>query len=249
MTTRLGVILPDLPDMGVWRVETHSYYSASEIAAAVDMLKGQLGQSAMVPVRLRIEPRTRVAGGKTKQFPVVTLGLRDATAGQVMAGQIPTQEIAAPAGQAQAVAAGEAPAAIAAPARDWLAEVRAAGSLDDLRALYAEAREAGAPDGLAAAMKERATELDAENHAAAPASAPAADPGAYIDGLGMQCVAAAPDGWSTTDLMEAFAARHDVSADDASAEQMAGFLAALQTGAIAKARAEEPAVDPSKIPF
>jgi hypothetical protein len=33
MTTRLNVILPEMPDIGAWRVETHSYHAANEIAA------------------------------------------------------------------------------------------------------------------------------------------------------------------------------------------------------------------------
>lgn len=242
MTTRLSVILPDLPDLGSWRVETKSYYSASELAATVDVLKGQLGAAAMVPVALRIEQRTRVAQGKTKQFPVIAMELRGATAGQVMAGQIPTAEVATPA-QAPAVAGGEAPAALpSAPGRDWLAEVRAAGSLDDLRALYAEANREGAPPEMAEAMKARANEL-----ATAPAPAPAAtaDPGPDVDALWMQCVAAAPDGWSTTDLVKAFEARHNVPADDGTAAQFAEFLAALKDGTAAL----KVTGDAEKVPF
>jgi hypothetical protein len=89
-TTRLNVIVPDLPDMGVWRMETHSYYAANEVTAAVDVLKGSLGDRAMVPVRLRIEQRTRVARGQTKHFPVVALELRGGTAGQVLKGATPS---------------------------------------------------------------------------------------------------------------------------------------------------------------
>ena len=152
------------------------------------------------------------------------------------------------------------PSAPAAPSRDWLAEVRAAGSLDDLRALYTEASKEGAPPEMAEAMKARANEL-----AAAPAPAPAAavEPGPDVDALWMQCVAAAPDGWSTTDLVKAFEARHHVPADDGTAAQFAEFLAALKDGtAVApksetptldalkeKAAAAEAGADPSKIPF
>jgi hypothetical protein len=247
MTTRLSVILPDLPDLGSWRVETHSYYSASELAATVDVLKGQLGAAAMVPVALRIEQRTRVAQGKTKQFPVIAMELRGATAGQVMAGQIPTAEVTAPAGQAPAVGAGDAPAALPpAPSRDWLAEVRSASSLDDLRALYAEANREGAPPEMAEAMKQRATELDAENHAPAPTPAPAAAPVPDVDALWMQCVAAAPDGWSTTQLVSAFEARHHVPADDGTAEQFTEFLAALKDGTAAAPKSDTPTLDALK---
>lgn len=276
MTTRLGVILPDMPDMGAWRVETHSYYSASEIAAAVDLLKGQLGTDAMVPVRLRIEPRTRVSQGKTKQFPVVTLGLRGATAGQVMAGQIPTAEISAPAGSAPAVGAGDAPAALPpAPGRDWLAEARAAVDLDGLREVYRDAVAAGEQTpALADAMKARANELAAAQApppavepAPTPAPAPSADEVDDTDSAWMACVSATPDGWSTTDLLDAFAVRYDgLLAADASAAQLTQYARDLRAGLVVragqpersgtptldalKARAADQApADPNKVPF
>lgn len=261
MTTRLSVILPDMPDLGAWRLETHSYYSASELAATVDVLKGQLGAAAMVPVALRIEQRTRVSQGKTKQFPVIAMQLRGATAGQVMAGQIPTAEVAAPAGQAPAVAGAEAPAAIEAPApapapsRDWLAEVRAAASLDDLRALYAEAKQEGAPAEMADAMKARANELAARPAPAAasepapeetPAPTPAAPDDGDTDAAWMACVSATPDGWSTTDLLDAFAVRYDgLLADDATAVQLNQYAKDLRAGLVVRAGQPEKAGTPT----
>ncbi|OLT27774.1 hypothetical protein BJF83_17475 [Nocardiopsis sp. CNR-923] len=270
MTTRLGVILPDMPDMGAWRVETHSYYSASEIAAAVDLLKGQLGTAAMVPVRLRIEPRTRVSGGKTKQFPVVTLGLRGATAGQVMSGQIPTAEVAAPAGQAPAVGAADTPAELpAAPARDWLADLQQLTTADEVRALYRECAQAGQMTAdLSHAMKEHADLMaqaargsyrpDADRRPEAemptdetPAPAPVpVDEGAQVDGLWMQCMSATPDDWSTQDLVEAYAARHGGELpDDATAALLTGFLKAIKAGQVAKPGEQAPAESGDAVPF
>lgn len=90
-----------MPDIGVWRVETHGYYAANEIAATVDVIRGAVGDRAMVPVQARIEPRTRVAEGKTKQFPVIVLALRGVTAGQVLSGTAdPSGEIASQRGAA-----------------------------------------------------------------------------------------------------------------------------------------------------
>lgn len=243
MTTRLSVILPDLPDLGVWRLETKSFYGASELTATVDVLKGHLGAAAMVPVALRIEQRSRVAQGKTKQFPVIALELRGATAGQALAGQLPAA--VAPAGQAQAVESGErpaleAPAPAPAPARDWLSEVAATTTFDALRALWAQAQASGAPDEVAAALKARAAELNAAN-TPAPAPAPAA-PAAQVpagmtaDDLWMACVSAAPEGWTTSDLLAAYSREHGGQlADDAGPEQLAGFLADLRAGRVAAA--------------
>src|SRR5581483_11478846 len=88
-TTRLNVMLPDLPDLGVWRVETHSYYAANEIAGQVDMLLSATGGKAIVPVSLRIEPRQRVANGQTKKFQVIVVEVRGMTARQALAGDVP----------------------------------------------------------------------------------------------------------------------------------------------------------------
>lgn len=162
MTTRLNVIMPELPDLGVYRVETHSYYSANEIAAAVDVLKGQLGEQAMIPVRLRIEPRSRVAQGKTKQFPVIVLELRGVTAGQVLSGSAPATVSG---GQpAPAVASGRPAPAIEAGApasgRDWHADLDAARSADEVRELYRAAVAAGEmTQDLATVMREQVDAL------------------------------------------------------------------------------------------
>lgn len=76
-TTRLSVILHELEGMGTWRVETHSYYAASELAAIVDVIQmaGQAGR--LLPATLRLEQRQvkRIVKGKpvTLNFAVVGL--------------------------------------------------------------------------------------------------------------------------------------------------------------------------------
>lgn len=85
--SRLKVLLPDMPGLGSWRMETGSYYATDEIAGMVDTIRGAVGDAVLVPVVLRIEPRTRVANGETKQFVVPVLDLRDVTAGALLSGQ------------------------------------------------------------------------------------------------------------------------------------------------------------------
>lgn len=78
-TTRLSVMLPDLPGLGVWRLETHGYNAAVEIAAAVEMVELAAGAGAMLPARLRLEDRTvkRLVGDKieTRNFVVPVIDL------------------------------------------------------------------------------------------------------------------------------------------------------------------------------
>lgn len=77
--TRLSVILPDLPGLGVWRLETHGYYAAVELGGIVDICAAQSAQGVMLPARLRLEHREvkRVVDGKvqTRKFGVPVLDL------------------------------------------------------------------------------------------------------------------------------------------------------------------------------
>jgi hypothetical protein len=157
-TSRLNVVLPDMPDVGVWRVETHSWYAANELAGTVDMVLSGTGGKGLVPVTLRIEPRTRVAGGKTKQFPVVVVEIRGVTTRQALTGPLPTAVALDPAGSSRAVAA------IEAPRHDYLADAEAALTVDDVQDVYRAAHAAGhLTDDLIAALKTRADGIKAEN--------------------------------------------------------------------------------------
>lgn len=70
-TSRVGVFLPDLPDLGVWRLETKSYYAADALAGGLDTVLQATEGKGMLPVRMWIEQRTAVRNGKTKQYQVV----------------------------------------------------------------------------------------------------------------------------------------------------------------------------------
>lgn len=70
-TTRLNVILPLLPDLGVWRLESHGYYAAVELAGAAEILAMASATGRLIPARLRLEQRSKKEPGKpTKQYAV-----------------------------------------------------------------------------------------------------------------------------------------------------------------------------------
>jgi hypothetical protein len=161
-TSRLNVVLPDMPDVGVWRVETHSWYAANELAGTVDMVLSGTGGKGLVPVTLRIEPRTRVAGGQTKHFPVVVVEIRGVTTRQALTGPLPTAVALDPTGSSRAVAA------IEAPRPDYLAEAASALTSDDVRDVWRKASAAGhvdpkGQDELSQQLMKLAAEKDAEN--------------------------------------------------------------------------------------
>jgi hypothetical protein len=154
-TTRLNVMLPDLPDLGVWRMETHGYYAANEIAGQIDMLLSATGGKALVPVSLRIEPRKRVTNGQTKNFPVIVVEVRGMTARQALAGQVP--QIAIEGGQQavpQRTAIEAASVAPAGPSKDFVALAKVARTADDVVELYREAEAAGAPKDYLAQLQQ-----------------------------------------------------------------------------------------------
>lgn len=135
-TSRLNVILPDMPDLGVWRAETHSFYAANEWSGTVDMALTGTGGQGMVPVSLRIEPRTRVAGGQTKHFPVVVVEIRGITPRQALSGPLSTALALDPSGT-RPVAAIE-----AAPIPDYVALAEGALTSDDVRDIWMQAQDA-----------------------------------------------------------------------------------------------------------
>lgn len=125
--TRVSVILPDLPDIGVWRLETQGFYAALELGGVADFLAQAGAQGIMVPAKLRIEQRERrtvnPASGESlppKRFavPVLSVAWTPREIAAVTAGDRPPLQAALTAG-----APDPAPAALPAP--------RAAGALDD----------------------------------------------------------------------------------------------------------------------
>ena len=73
--TRLQVLLPDVPGLGCWRLDTTGYYAAVELAGTVDLLEMATGRGVLLPARLRIDQRSVLRDGQTRRFPVPTLDI------------------------------------------------------------------------------------------------------------------------------------------------------------------------------
>lgn len=88
-TTRLNVMLPAIPDLGVWRLESHGYYAATELAGTVDVIEAA---GRMLPARLRLEQREVKRPGKpTNQFAVPVLELPAVRIGDIVSGELPAR--------------------------------------------------------------------------------------------------------------------------------------------------------------
>lgn len=144
LTTRLNLILPAMPDVGVWRVESHGFWAANEIAATVDVIRSATGGNSLVPVNVRIEPRTRVSQGQTKQFPVIVLGLRGVTAGQILSGTAPGINVAT--GEIGGTAPAAIEAAGAPDCSDFIDRAMESKNAGEVREIWRDASAAGCLD-------------------------------------------------------------------------------------------------------
>jgi hypothetical protein len=88
-TTRLNVMLPDLPDIGVWRVESHGFYAAVELGGAAELLSAARDKGVILAATLRLDPRrSAVPGRPVREWYVPVLDIA-ASLRQLVTGQIP----------------------------------------------------------------------------------------------------------------------------------------------------------------
>jgi hypothetical protein len=110
LVTRINVMIPDLPGLGVFRLDTGSFYAAGESGDKADLMEMARDRNVFLPAILRIEWRKRVAGGQTKTYPVPVLEIlptfRAIASGQLEAAGIAAQLPPAPGEQRRAITAG-----------------------------------------------------------------------------------------------------------------------------------------------
>ncbi|HMG63529.1 MAG TPA: hypothetical protein VK599_11320 [Streptosporangiaceae bacterium] len=176
LITRVSFMIPDLPGLGVFRLDTSSYYAAVEIGDAAMLMQVARDQGVFLAAILRIDQRQRVAGGQTKKYPVPVLEIlstfRQIVGGELAAGGVAAQLSQAPGGQRKAIAGTPVPPAPGDPAGgddDGAAEVVDAEIVDE----WLDARLAAAR---ALATEEQGRALWRES--AARANAGECDPGA-----------------------------------------------------------------------
>lgn len=104
VTTRLNVILRDIPFAGVWRIESHGWHSAHEWPGSVDLIL-LLQARGLAQGELAVEERKSVANGLTRRFNVAVLTGGDLTIDEMASalgsvsslGPAPVRELEAPA--------------------------------------------------------------------------------------------------------------------------------------------------------
>lgn len=132
-TSRLNVILPALPDLGVWRLESHGFYAAVELSGTAAFLEAATASGRLLPARLRLDQREKKEPGKpTNRYSVPVIELPQTRIAELVAGTPQQPAVAGPSPvAARELAAGE-PAASKTPNRRQRVERPAIGGAPQL---------------------------------------------------------------------------------------------------------------------
>lgn len=98
-TSRLSVMLPDVADLGIWRLESHGFHAATELAAGAEIFAMATRHGAMISADLRLQEReaTRRPGEPIRTFYVPAVSFRHtlASLGVLEAGTRPAAALTA----------------------------------------------------------------------------------------------------------------------------------------------------------
>lgn len=236
-TTRLSVMLRDLDAIGVWRLESKGWNAAAELPGLVELAQHV---ADLVPARLILSERVSIKDGKTSRFvvPGLDLEVSPSRLTQIVS-QLAVDGPTAPA----AVDGGAARAIEHAPRPDYAGHASRLTDLDEVRALWVSARDAGhLDDDVKAALTARVQEL--QQAAVKPAEpgpvvVPVADveePPGWVTPPSAATTESADDlwqsivseagrlGWSTSGLAGEFEGFHGIPQAQADAGQLAEFL-------------------------
>jgi len=87
LKVRMSFILPDLPDVGVWRLDSGSFRAASGILGKVRLMEMCRDQGVYLPAAVWVDHRVEVHNGQTSRFPVIAVELL-ATLREIATGQL-----------------------------------------------------------------------------------------------------------------------------------------------------------------
>ena len=69
----LQFLMPNVPGLGVWQLDTSSYHSIVNIYSGMELIRGIFGSAAMIPLTLSLEPMEVSPGGFKKTVHVLHL--------------------------------------------------------------------------------------------------------------------------------------------------------------------------------
>lgn len=215
-TTRLNVVLRDVPGLGVFRLESHGWNAATELPGVAAFAASSSG---MLACWLTLEERVSKTGGQTRRFMVPGIDV-DVTPSQLLAGR--GDAAAVPAAARPALAGAVEPPAAAPPGAAGVPDYRAAAeAADDARGVREVWHRAAARGHLDEALRADLTVI-------ARRKAPRYE-AVDEDTLWSLIMAAAPAEWTTDRLEAEFAAANGgTMPGTADRAQLAAFLRVLQ---------------------
>jgi hypothetical protein len=152
MHTRVQVLLEEVPGIGVWRVDTGSFYAAVELPSVARILAEAKG---LIPGKLILDQRTVTRGGKTFNFAVPVLDIAEFTPAELLSGKVPQM-----AAQRRAEAIDNRSRTAIAASPDYSSLLFAVNTIPALTDLWEEAGNAGAlTDSLRAEFEAKAAEI------------------------------------------------------------------------------------------
>ncbi|MDD4873356.1 MAG: hypothetical protein PHE15_00035 [Dehalococcoidales bacterium] len=69
----LQFLLPSVPGLGVWQLDTSSYHSIVAVNSAIELIRNICGRISMIPLRLTIEPKEVSPDGKKKTVNILQI--------------------------------------------------------------------------------------------------------------------------------------------------------------------------------
>jgi hypothetical protein len=258
-TTRVNVMLADVPGIGVWRLETHGFYAATELPAVAELLAAGGGY---IPARLELQersakrPKDSGAGTETRRWMVPVLHV-DASPTAMLSGNAPRIELAAGDGAQAAVGGRDGQHALpAAPGADdefddefadEMGEATAhetaghyrlvaehAKTLAEVQQAWRDAKAVGVLDAeLAAYLRERGDTFAPKATTDEPAAAEADADEPDADQAWQALVDVAGEHvWTTSYLEQLVIDRFGKSSDECNGWQLGELLTAIRNGEV-----------------
>lgn len=226
-TTRLNVVLRDVAGIGVFRLESHGYYSATELPEVAEFLARAGGY---IPAWLSLEQRTVIRDGRTRRWMVPILEV-DVTPSQLLSGNgSVAKEITAPPLAIEPTSVSTESPAPNGNSKGKLSvdeidmarnQIAAAMDLDQLHAVWSGfAEHFVIPPELKKVFAARGEELKRGSKSA----------DANVDVLWQQVLVSAPEGWTTQQIEARFTEVTKVSVNTATAAHMQQYLDAVSAG-------------------
>jgi len=92
----LQFLLPDVPGLGIWQLDSSSYHSISNVNSAIRLVKSLCGHIAMIPLVLKVISQRAHPNGVGKTVYVLSLDMVGTLAGLMREGQQCSREVSLP---------------------------------------------------------------------------------------------------------------------------------------------------------